>query len=153
MLEGEDEGGAAAFGETEKRRCERLADGNVCDVVVMCVLCGWVYEVLENMVKVFEVYLLVLLFDLMCYEAYEAVFATYMLSEEEECVFVVLLDGYEDDVWIRDVYVVMGNLWEVDFEFVWGVGEEMNVTASTFVAFELFKYNGDVCIVCVWCMY
>ena len=152
-LEGEDEGGAAAPGETEKRRCERLADGNARDAAAMCALRGRAYEALENTVKAFEAHSLALSFDPMCYEAYEAVLATHMLSEEEERVFVASLDGHEDDVWIRDVYVVMGNSREVDSELARGAGEETNATASTSAALELLKHNGDVRIACARRMY
>ena len=91
-----------------RRRCARCADGRM--------------RLWRITGKAFEAHALALSFDPMCYEAYEAVLATHMLSEEEERFFVASLDGHEDDAWIRDVYVVMGNSREVDSELARGRG-------------------------------
>jgi len=152
---GEGDGEGETVGEAE--RLAALADGNAVDAAAMCALRGRAHEAMGNRVKAVRAYTMALRFDPMCYEAYEALLATHLLSEREEQELVESLKTTRDNSWIKDVYAVIGNSREVDSKIARGRSEiqedgSTTPTAST-SALDALQYNGDVRMACARRMY
>jgi len=157
---------ALGGGETPPTKAEARRTG--AEEAALSLLRGRAHEALESRPRAVRWYKDALACDAMCFEAYEAMLATHMLTEAEERELVESLELDDASAWVRDVYAVMGSSRQVTSELA--TSTRVGVTEDEFEAeasapprggasepsstvIEALRSNGDVRIACARRMY